>query len=88
MANDLAEYLDQMYWKGFKFGDEAIGFIYFGKSFTGAKDSQVISAIEHTLKIQKSFEGSFYLSLLEAFVEGQVRTKAEALRKVQSLKLL
>ncbi|KZZ82551.1 MULTISPECIES: DUF6123 family protein [Bacillaceae] len=88
MTCDLAEYLDRLYAKGFKFGDETIRFIYFGKSYTGAVDSQVISAIELTLKIQKSFEGSFFMSLLEIFVEGEVMTKAMALEKVRSLRLL
>ncbi|AZB43275.1 hypothetical protein CEF21_13725 [Bacillus sp. FJAT-42376] len=88
MACDLAEYLDDLYGKGFKFGDETIRFIYFGKSYTGAADGQVISAIELTLKIQKSFEGSFFISLLETFVEENVHTKALALEKVRSLQLL
>ncbi|MTH52101.1 hypothetical protein GKZ89_01690 [Bacillus mangrovi] len=88
MALNLGDYLDDLYGRGFKFGDETIGFIYFGKTYTGADDRQVIAAIEMTLKIQKSFEGSFFMSLLERFVEGKVRSKAQALEKVKSLQLL
>lgn len=65
--------------KGFSFGDDAIGFIYFGKAYTNATDELVITAIECTLKIQKRFDGSFFVSLLEMFMDNELKTKKEVI---------
>jgi hypothetical protein len=38
----------------------------------------VQAAIEITLKAQKKFDGSFYISLLEIFKQNQIRSRKEA----------
>ncbi|AYV66813.1 hypothetical protein CHH55_15290 [Niallia circulans] len=65
--------------KGFSFGEDVIGFIYFGKAYTNATDELVITAIECTLKIQKKFDGSFFVSLLEMFNDNELKTKKEVI---------
>ncbi|MCJ8006619.1 DUF6123 family protein [Lederbergia wuyishanensis] len=75
---DLENYLMTLEAKGFKFKDEAISFIYFGKQSTGTDDYIVSLAIELTLKTQKRFDGSFYLSILERLKEHNIKTKTEA----------
>jgi hypothetical protein len=64
-----AEYISSLIAKGFLLKDEDIGFIYFGKKYTGIDDTLVNLAIEFTLKIQRRFDGSFYIALLEGFQE-------------------
>jgi hypothetical protein len=75
----VEEYLLFLDGKGFSFGDDAIGFIYFGKAYTNATDELVITAIECTLKIQKKFDGSFFVSLLEMFMDNELKTKKEVI---------
>ena len=84
---DLENYLMNLEAKGFKFKDDAISFIYFGKQSTGTDDHVVSLAIELTLKTQKRFDGSFYLSLLETFKENHIRTKTEAYRLMENMGL-
>ena len=70
--------------KGFLLGDDAIGFIYFGKAYTDAPDELVITAIECTLKIQQSFDGSFFVSLLEMFMENNFQSRREAIHYIKN----
>ncbi|AGK54635.1 DUF6123 family protein [Bacillus sp. 1NLA3E] len=84
----IEEYLHFLQGKGFQFQEDAIGFIYFGKHYTSATDEQVISAIELTLKAQKQFEGSFYVSLLEMLTANQVQTRKDAIQFVKKNELL
>ena len=84
---DLENYLMNLEAKGFKFKDDAISFIYFGKQSTGTDDYVVSLAIELTLKTQKRFDGSFYLSLLERLKEHNVKTKREAYRLMEEMGL-
>lgn len=72
------EYITYLEGKGFSFGEDMIGFIYFGKQYTKASDSLVNIAIELTLKVQKKFDGSFYVSLLETLTKNHISTKREA----------
>jgi len=81
---DLGEYIEYLKGKGFRFQEDAIGFIYFGKKYTNSPDFLAQVAIEWTLKIQKTFEGSFYLSILEAMNEAKVKSKQEAFRFLQN----
>ncbi|WP_342432051.1 DUF6123 family protein [Neobacillus sp. FSL H8-0543] len=74
------QYLNYLEEKGFKFQDDAIGFIYFGKHSTNASDVLTTTAIELTLKVQKSFDGSFYMSLLETLKTNQIRTRSGAIK--------
>jgi hypothetical protein len=84
----IEEYLHFLQGKGFQFQEDAIGFIYFGKHYTNATDEQMISAIELTLKAQKQFEGSFYVSLLEMLTANQVQTRKDAIQFVKKNELL
>ncbi|WP_409298176.1 DUF6123 family protein [Peribacillus sp. SCS-26] len=74
----IEEFLCDLEARGFCFEEDAIGFIYFGKHYTNAGDSLVNSAIEITLKAQKRFDGSFYLSLLESLVQQDITSKKKA----------
>ncbi|GHH98254.1 DUF6123 family protein [Neobacillus kokaensis] len=84
----VEEYLHYLDGKGFQFQEDAIGFIYFGKHYTNASDELINTAIELTLKAQKSFDGSFYVSLLETFMTNQVITRKDALKFIQETELL
>lgn len=85
---DLEKYLLHLEDKGFKFKEDAISFIYFGKQLTGSTDKLITLAIELTLKTQKRFDGSFYLSLLETLKENNIRTSVQAYKYVKSIGLL
>ena len=78
MAQSVEEYVRFLEGKGFSFGNDAIGFIYFGKQYANASDFLVNIAIEITLKAQKKFDGSFYISLLENLKQRNIQTKKEA----------
>lgn len=74
-VEDYLAYLEE---KGFVFGEDAKGFIEFGKGFTGCDDIVVISAIEITLKVQRTFDGSFFVSFLEVLKEHKAKNRNEA----------
>ncbi|WP_235848427.1 DUF6123 family protein [Litchfieldia alkalitelluris] len=74
------EYLDYLTSKGFQLGEDALGFIAFGQHYTGSSDELVNTALEITLKAQKEFDGSFFVSLLEMFKENQVTKRKEGLQ--------
>lgn len=82
------EYLHYLEGKGFQFQEDSIGFIYFGKHYTNASDEVINAAIELTLKAQKSFDGSFYMSLLETLVSSQIKSRNAALKFVKERELL
>ncbi|MFE8702157.1 DUF6123 family protein [Cytobacillus sp. FJAT-54145] len=74
--------------KGFQLREDAIGFIRFGKQYTNASDELANTAIELTLKAQKSFDGSFYVSLLEMLISNKIHTRHEAITFVKNQKIL
>jgi hypothetical protein len=82
------EYLHYLEGKGFQFQEDAIGFIYFGKHYANASDELINSAIEITLKAQKKFDGSFYVSLLETLVSSKIQTRNAALKFVKERELV
>lgn len=84
----VEEYLNTLHSKGFQLHEDAIGFIHFGKRYTNASDEIVITAIELTLKAQKSFDGSFYISLLETLVENKIKTRNAAIQFAKEKELL
>jgi len=84
----VEEYLHYLKGKGFHFQEDAIGFIYFGKHYTNAADEIINTAIELTLKAQKSFDGSFYVSLLETFTQNKIESRKAAIQFVEENKLL
>ncbi|MFS0863313.1 DUF6123 family protein [Fredinandcohnia sp. 179-A 10B2 NHS] len=74
----VEEYLQFLAQKGFVFGEDAIGFITFGQHYTAATDDIVNVAIEITLKAQKEFDGSFFISFLEMLKENKIINRKEA----------
>lgn len=86
-VNTVEDYLCFLQSKGFQFQDDAIGFIYFGKHYTNASDELINTAIELTLKAQKKFDGSFYVSLLEMLVANKIKTRLEAIQFVKDKEL-
>ncbi|WP_062356547.1 DUF6123 family protein [Bacillus kwashiorkori] len=76
--HSVGEYIQFLQSKGFPLKEDAIGFIYFGMQLTEASELLVITAIEITLKAQKRFDGSFYLSLLENMKAANITNKNEA----------
>ncbi|MBA2876415.1 DUF6123 family protein [Thermaerobacillus caldiproteolyticus] len=75
----VEQYFDFLASKGFRLGEDARNFIRFGQQYTGANDWLTIMALEWTLKIQKHFDGSFYLSLLEELTQRQTITREQVL---------
>lgn len=88
MVKTVTDYVEYLTGKGFTFGEDANGFIQFGQHYTNAEDEIVIIAIELTLKIQKEFDGSFFISLLEMFKTEAINTRKQAINHVQSLNLI
>lgn len=84
----VEEYLHNLEGKGFQFQEDAIGFIYFGKHYTNAADELVNTAIELTLKVQKGFDGSFYMSLLETLTTNKIKTRKAAIKFVTENELI
>lgn len=80
-------YIENLTAKGFVFKEDALGFIQFGKHYTGCNDVQVNLAIELTLKAQRQFDGSFFVSLLEEIKTEQIQTKKAAyeLAKIRAI---
>ena len=76
----LADYLENLWDKGFKLTDEQVRFIYFAKKFTNSNEWLACVALENTLKFKFNFNGSFYISLLELLNEHDVSSRNEALQ--------
>jgi hypothetical protein len=73
----IEDYLLHLEEKGFHLKEDARGFISFGKHYTGASDEIVICAIEWTLKVQKEFDGSFFMSLLENLAAQNIKSRRQ-----------
>ncbi|WP_415817301.1 DUF6123 family protein [Mesobacillus thioparans] len=84
----VEDYLLHLKSKGFHFREDAIGFIFFGQQYTNSTDEIANAAIEITLKAQKGFDGSFYISLLETFASNKIHSRKEALQFVKKIELL
>lgn len=84
----VEDYLHYLKGKGFQLQEDAIGFIFFGKHYTNASDEIINTAIELTLKAQKNFDGSFYVSLLETFIANRIKTRSGAIKFVKEKELL
>ncbi|MGG1674733.1 DUF6123 family protein [Neobacillus sp. NRS-1170] len=84
----VEDYLHFLKGKGFQFQEDAIGFIFFGKHYTNASDEIINTAIEMTLKAQKSFDGSFYVSLLETLASNRIKTRSGAIKFIKEKELL
>ncbi|MRH42457.1 hypothetical protein GH741_07140 [Aquibacillus halophilus] len=76
--DQLGFYIEDLWSKGFKLTDEEVHFIYFGKNSTNAPEWKVKMAIKETLRVQYSFDRSFFLSLLESLNKETIKTRKEA----------
>ncbi|WLD91521.1 DUF6123 family protein [Alkalihalobacillus sp. AL-G] len=83
-VQSTGEYIQFLSSKGIHMTEEDIGFIYFGKKYTDSAEEVVNTAIETTLKVQVSFDGSYYVALLEAFKEAGVKDNHGAKRFVRN----
>lgn len=88
VVKTVDEYIHELTSKGFQFQEDALGFIYFGKHYTNASDEQINTAIELTLKAQKDFDGSFYMSLLETLTNNKIVKREHAYTFVKKKKLI
>jgi hypothetical protein len=84
----VGQYIEYLTSKGFSFGEDALGFISFGQHYTSTTDELVNVALEITLKAQKEFDGSFFVSLLETFREHEVISRKSALELAQLRKII
>ncbi|MFT4414146.1 DUF6123 family protein [Fredinandcohnia humi] len=84
----VEDYLQFLAQKGFSLGEDAIGFISFGQHYTAATDDLVNVAIEITLKAQKEFDGSFFISFLEMLKENKVTSRKEAYQFAENKNLI
>jgi len=76
---NLEKYIHFLKGKGFQLGEEFQGFVDLGKAYTNASDELIIAAIEITLKGQRAFDGSFFISLLETFKREGLEKREEAI---------
>ncbi|UNL86150.1 hypothetical protein IE339_06525 [Priestia koreensis] len=74
----IEEYLLYLEEKGFHLKEDARGFIAFGQQYAGASEEVVIYAIEWTLKMQREFDGSFFMSLVESLTAEKIQTRRQA----------
>ncbi|MBY6035901.1 hypothetical protein KUV80_04525 [Fictibacillus nanhaiensis] len=83
--NSLENYVTLLASKGFRLSDGDLHFIYFGRHYTEASESQVIIALEITLIKQLAFDGSYFIALLESFVKENVQSKKKAYELLDQL---
>jgi hypothetical protein len=76
--NILEDYVALLSSKGFRLTDGDLHFIDFGRHYTDATESQVKIALEVTLIQQLSFDGSYFIALLESFVKENITSKKRA----------
>ena len=80
----VQEYLLFLKSKGFHLKEDVQGFIFYGQNLTNSSVEMVILAIESTLKAQKSFDGSLFVSILEAIAENNIHSTKEAKQFLES----
>ncbi|MFG6495197.1 DUF6123 family protein [Fictibacillus sp. UD] len=84
--NILDDYVALLASKGFRLNDGDLHFIDFGRHYTDATESQVKIALEVTLIQQLSFDGSYFIALLESFVKEKITSKKRAYALLNQLK--
>ncbi|EIT86828.1 hypothetical protein A374_04619 [Fictibacillus macauensis ZFHKF-1] len=78
MAFSIEEYVRFLASKGIVLQEKDRAFIEFGQHYTGMSEQMVTVAIELTLKIQREFDGSYYIALLETFKNQWIASKQAA----------
>lgn len=84
--SNVQDYLLHLKSKGFHFKEDVKGFIFYGQNLTNSSDELVILAIEATLKSQKRFDGSLFISILEELEISEIKSVIVA-KKLLSDKL-
>lgn len=84
-VNILEDYVALLASKGFRLSDGDLHFMNFGRHYTEATESQVKIALEVTLIKQLSFDGSYFIALLESFVKEDVQSKKRAFELLDQL---
>ncbi|WP_226579203.1 DUF6123 family protein [Halobacillus litoralis] len=79
----LAYFLEDLWSKGFKLSDEHVQFIYFGKNSTNATEWKTVVAVRMTLKLQQSFDPSFFISVLEHIAKPHIVSKRQAYEAIE-----
>ncbi|MCP3030742.1 DUF6123 family protein [Halobacillus sp. A1] len=82
-THSLAYYLEDLWSRGFKLSDEDVHFIYFGKNSTNVEEWKTILALKMTLKLQKKFDPSFYISVLEHISSSSITTRKQAYESLE-----
>lgn len=77
---NVQDYLLYLKSKGFHFKEDVRGFIFYGQNLTNSPDKLVILAIEATLKSQKRFDGSLFISILEELEINKIKSVTVAKR--------
>jgi hypothetical protein len=81
----LEDYIALLSSKGFRLSEGDLQFIDFGRHYSDASELQVKIALEITLVQQLSFDGSYFIALLESFVKENVQSKKEAYDLLENL---
>ncbi|CDQ19553.1 hypothetical protein SAMN05192559_104220 [Halobacillus karajensis] len=81
--NTLAYFLEDLWSKGFKLSDEDVQFIYFGKNSANAPEWKTIVAVKMTLKVQQTFDPSFFISILEHIAKTDITNKRMAYESIE-----
>ncbi|GEN53968.1 DUF6123 family protein [Halobacillus faecis] len=79
----LAYFLEDLWSKGFKLSDEDVQFIYFGNNSSHAPEWKTIVAVNMTLKLQQSFDPSFFISILELISNASITSKRMAYESIE-----
>ncbi|GGJ57030.1 hypothetical protein GGR02_001924 [Anoxybacillus voinovskiensis] len=74
----IAQYFAFLESKGFRLEEDVFRFVQFGQQYAQASDELTIIALEWTLKVQRQFDGSFFLALLEEWKQQQITTRQQA----------
>lgn len=83
--NVLGDYIALLASKGFRLNDGDLHFVDFGKHYTDASESQVKIALEVTLIKQLSFDGSYFIAILESLVNEKITSKKKAYELLDQL---
>ncbi|MBH0165709.1 hypothetical protein IHV12_12375 [Fictibacillus sp. 7GRE50] len=76
--NVLDDYIALLASKGFRLSDGDLHFVDFGRHYTDASEPQVKIALEVTLIKQLSFDGSYFIAVLESLVNENITSKQKA----------
>ena len=77
-SDKLANFIEDLWTKGFKLTDRDVHFVYFGKNYANAEEWLVIFAVRATLQLQFKFDESFYIAVLEYLSQNKPKSVRHA----------